>query len=169
MNRSLEIINIWDVSFGRNSSQDYNRPWEALPLMPPGLELHGRCNFSSWVERSNITRGWRPGDRQNVYRIAIPVRAVVVLAKLAEREQEISRQMLAISISHNARGIHIYCNYPVYPANETSICCQNMSLANRSHCPRQRQTWMLQVCQEPLWTLGPQVSWVVKPFLGSPS
>lgn len=52
-------------------------------------------------------------DRQNAHSMALAVRGVVQLFKLAKREKELDREILAFSISHDHRTVRIYGHYAV--------------------------------------------------------
>ncbi|RVD90365.1 uncharacterized protein DFL_001334 [Arthrobotrys flagrans] len=52
-------------------------------------------------------------DRQNAHSMWVAVRAVVELFKLVKREQELDREILAFSISHDHNSVRIYGHYPV--------------------------------------------------------
>lgn len=52
-------------------------------------------------------------DRQNAHSMTIAVRAVVELFRLAKREKELHRTILAFSASHDHATVRIYGHYPV--------------------------------------------------------
>lgn len=52
-------------------------------------------------------------DRQNAHSAAISLRAIVELFTLVGREQELNREILAFSISHDHRNVRIYGYYPL--------------------------------------------------------
>jgi hypothetical protein len=52
-------------------------------------------------------------DRQNAHSMTLSVRAVVELFRAVEREEEVHRQILAFSISHDHRSVRIYGHYAV--------------------------------------------------------
>lgn len=58
-------------------------------------------------------------DRQNAHSMTLAVRAVVELFKLAKREKEVDREVLAFSISHDHRTVRIYGHYAVLDEGET--------------------------------------------------
>ncbi|KAI8630351.1 hypothetical protein F5Y19DRAFT_60637 [Xylariaceae sp. FL1651] len=58
-------------------------------------------------------------DRQNAQSITIAARAIVELFRLAKRESEVDRQILAFSISHDHRSVRIYGEYPVIDGKDT--------------------------------------------------
>ncbi|EQL02165.1 hypothetical protein OCS_02133 [Ophiocordyceps sinensis CO18] len=52
-------------------------------------------------------------DRQNAHSMTLAVRGIAELFHLVKREDEVNRQILAFSISHDDRTIRIYGHYPV--------------------------------------------------------
>ncbi|OCL06954.1 hypothetical protein AOQ84DRAFT_432391 [Glonium stellatum] len=60
-------------------------------------------------------------DRQNAYSITLAVRAVVELFRLAGREAEIDREILAFSVSHDHALVRIYGHYPVVKGKDTTF------------------------------------------------
>ncbi|EFW16561.1 conserved hypothetical protein [Coccidioides posadasii str. Silveira] len=60
-------------------------------------------------------------DRQNAHSMTIAVRGVVELFKLVGREEEVNREILAFSISHDHRTVRIYGHYAVIEGNKTSF------------------------------------------------
>ncbi|KAF2258832.1 hypothetical protein CC78DRAFT_556331 [Lojkania enalia] len=58
-------------------------------------------------------------DRQNAYSITLVVRATVELFRLAGREIELYREILAFSVSHDHRSVRIYRHYPVIDGKDT--------------------------------------------------
>ncbi|KAJ8118899.1 hypothetical protein ONZ43_g3902 [Nemania bipapillata] len=58
-------------------------------------------------------------DRQNAHSMTIAARAIVELFRLAGRENEVHRQILAFSVSHDNRSVRIYGYYPVIDKEET--------------------------------------------------
>jgi hypothetical protein len=60
-------------------------------------------------------------DRQNAHSMTLAVRGVVELFRLVKRENELHREILAFSISHNHRAVRIYGHYPVINGNETTF------------------------------------------------
>ncbi|KJZ69180.1 hypothetical protein HIM_11433 [Hirsutella minnesotensis 3608] len=52
-------------------------------------------------------------DRQNAHSMTLAARGVAELFRLVGREEEINRQILAFSISHDHRLVRIYGQYPV--------------------------------------------------------
>ncbi|KAK3340983.1 hypothetical protein B0H65DRAFT_474215 [Neurospora tetraspora] len=56
-------------------------------------------------------------DRQNAHSMTLAVRAIVELFCAVKREDEINRQILAFSISHNHELVRIYGHYPVIGIN----------------------------------------------------
>jgi hypothetical protein len=58
-------------------------------------------------------------DQQNAHSITLAVRATIKLFRLASREMELHREILAFSISHNHRSVRIYGHYPVINRKDT--------------------------------------------------
>ncbi|RYO94077.1 hypothetical protein DL764_007893 [Monosporascus ibericus] len=58
-------------------------------------------------------------DRQNAHSITLTVRAVAELFRTVKREDEIHRQILGFSISHDHRSVRIYGHYPVIDGKDT--------------------------------------------------
>ncbi|KAL2178447.1 uncharacterized protein P884DRAFT_258551 [Thermothelomyces heterothallicus CBS 202.75] len=52
-------------------------------------------------------------DRQNAYSMTLAVRAIVELFRAVQREDELNRQILAFSVTHDHRSVRIYGHYPV--------------------------------------------------------
>ncbi|KAF1953092.1 hypothetical protein CC80DRAFT_527556 [Byssothecium circinans] len=62
-------------------------------------------------------------DRQNAHSMTLAVRAIVELFQLVKREQELHRQVLAFSISHDHWSVRIYGYYPVIKEKDTTFYC----------------------------------------------
>jgi hypothetical protein len=60
-------------------------------------------------------------DRQNAHSMTIAVRGIVEFFKLAKREKELHREILAFSISHDHAAVRIYGHYPVIDGNKTTF------------------------------------------------
>ncbi|KAK5449729.1 hypothetical protein LTR55_012221 [Exophiala xenobiotica] len=60
-------------------------------------------------------------DRQNAHSMTLAVRGVVELFRLVKREQELHREILAFSISHDHRSVRIYGHYPVIEGKKTTF------------------------------------------------
>lgn len=58
-------------------------------------------------------------DRQNAHSMTLAVRAVAELFRAVKRENEVHRQILAFSISHDHRSVRIYGHYPVIDGKDT--------------------------------------------------
>jgi hypothetical protein len=58
-------------------------------------------------------------DRQNAHSMTLAVRATVELFRLAGRETEIHREILAFSISHDHKSVRLYGHYPVIDGKDT--------------------------------------------------
>ncbi|KAK2811631.1 hypothetical protein FQN50_001973 [Emmonsiellopsis sp. PD_5] len=60
-------------------------------------------------------------DRQNAHSMTLAVRGIVELFRLVGREEEIDREILAFSISHDHSTVRIYGHYAVIEGNKTSF------------------------------------------------
>ncbi|OJD12880.1 hypothetical protein AJ78_06595 [Emergomyces pasteurianus Ep9510] len=60
-------------------------------------------------------------DRQNAHSMTLAVRSVTDLFRLANRENELHREILAFSISHDHRTVRIYGHYSIIKEEETSF------------------------------------------------
>ncbi|KAF2866025.1 hypothetical protein BDV95DRAFT_585652 [Massariosphaeria phaeospora] len=60
-------------------------------------------------------------DRQNAHSMTLAVRAVVELFRLVKREEEIHREILAFSVSHDHRSVRIYGHYAVIDGAKTTF------------------------------------------------
>ena len=60
------------------------------------------------------TTGLDVADRQNAHSMKLAIRGIVELFKLAKRENELHRETLTYSISHDHRNVRIYGYYPVF-------------------------------------------------------
>ncbi|KAK1780843.1 hypothetical protein QBC45DRAFT_96342 [Copromyces sp. CBS 386.78] len=58
-------------------------------------------------------------DRQNTHSMTLAVRAIVELFRLVKRENEVNRQILAFSVSHDSQNVRIYGHYPVITEKDT--------------------------------------------------
>src|SRR5690606_18654870 len=58
-------------------------------------------------------------DRQNAHSMTLAVRATVELFRAVKREDEVNRQILAFSVSHDHRTVRIYGHYAVIDTKDT--------------------------------------------------
>jgi len=58
-------------------------------------------------------------DRQNAHSMTLAAQAIVKLFRLVKHEDEVNRQILAFSISHDHRSVRIYGYYPVIDGKDT--------------------------------------------------
>ncbi|PNP49477.1 hypothetical protein THARTR1_09799 [Trichoderma harzianum] len=58
-------------------------------------------------------------DRQNAHSMTLAARGVVELFRLVKRENEINRQILSFSVSHDHRTVRIYGYYPLINGKNT--------------------------------------------------
>ncbi|KAI9874229.1 MAG: hypothetical protein M1830_010044 [Pleopsidium flavum] len=59
-------------------------------------------------------------DRQNGHSMTLAIRGIVELFKLAKRENELNREILTFSISHDHRTVRLYGYYPVINGSEAT-------------------------------------------------
>ena len=59
------------------------------------------------------TTGLDIADRQNTHSMTLAVRGIVELFRLANRENELHRELLTFSISHDHRTVRLYGYYPI--------------------------------------------------------
>ena len=52
-------------------------------------------------------------DRQNLHSMTLAARGVVELFRLVGRVEELHREVLAFSVSHDCQSVRIYCHYPM--------------------------------------------------------
>jgi hypothetical protein len=60
-------------------------------------------------------------DRQNAHSMTMAVRGIVELFRLVKRENELHRQILAFSISHDHSSVRIYGHYPLVDGDKTAF------------------------------------------------
>ncbi|KAI9781330.1 MAG: hypothetical protein M1835_004329 [Candelina submexicana] len=60
-------------------------------------------------------------DRQNAHSASIAVNAVVKLYRAVSRQDELHREILAFSVSHDHRAVRIYGHYALINGNDTSF------------------------------------------------
>jgi hypothetical protein len=58
-------------------------------------------------------------DRQNAHSMTLAVRGITELFRAVKREDEVHRQILAFSVSHDHSSVRIYGHYPVIDGKET--------------------------------------------------
>lgn len=71
------------------------------------------CEMKSEFESLDV------GDRQNTHSMTIVVGAVEKLFRLVGRENEINREILSFSFSHNNTIVRIYGHYAVFSGPKT--------------------------------------------------
>ena len=59
-------------------------------------------------------------DRQNLHSMTLAVRGIVELFRLVNRAEELHRQVLAFSISHDHETVRIYGHFPVIEGNRVT-------------------------------------------------
>ncbi len=67
------------------------------------------------------TTGLEIADRQNSHSMTLAVRGIVELFKLAKSENELHRELLTFSISHDHRTVRLYGYYPILDGPKTRI------------------------------------------------
>ncbi len=67
------------------------------------------------------TTGLDIADRQNSHSMTLAVRGIVEVFKLAKRENELHRELLTFSISHDHRTVRLYGYYPIIDGPKTRI------------------------------------------------
>ncbi|KAL2157245.1 hypothetical protein VTH06DRAFT_6285 [Thermothelomyces fergusii] len=65
------------------------------------------------------TTGLDIADRKNAHSMTLAVRGIVQLFRAVNRENEVNRQILAFSVSHDHRSVRIYGHYPVITGKDT--------------------------------------------------
>ncbi|KFY16289.1 hypothetical protein V491_05374 [Pseudogymnoascus sp. VKM F-3775] len=60
-------------------------------------------------------------DRQNAHSMTMAVRGIVELFRLAKREKELHREILAFSVSHDDQMVRIYGHYPIIDGENTTF------------------------------------------------
>ena len=63
--------------------------------------------------------GLEIADRQNAHSMVLAARGIVELFRLVKREDEVNRQILSFSISHDNKSVRIYGYYPVINGKDT--------------------------------------------------
>ncbi|CAE7175306.1 hypothetical protein PTTW11_05780 [Pyrenophora teres f. teres] len=58
---------------------------------------------------------------ESAHGMSLAVRAIVELFRLVKREEELHRQILVFSISHDHRSVRIYSHYPVINGKDTTF------------------------------------------------
>ena len=67
--------------------------------------------------------GLKIADWQNIYSIKLAIRGIIKLFKLAKRENELYREILTFSISHNYRIVWLYGYYPIINGFKFTTYC----------------------------------------------
>jgi hypothetical protein len=60
-------------------------------------------------------------DRQNAHSMTMAVRGIIELFRLVKRENELHREILAFSLSHDHRTVRIYGHYPLIDGDKTTF------------------------------------------------
>ncbi|OJD25764.1 hypothetical protein ACJ73_02862 [Blastomyces percursus] len=80
-------------------------------------------DFPFLISEAKGTAALDIADRQNAHSMTLAVRGVIELFKLVGREDEVNREILAFSISHDNRTVRIYGHYAVIERSKTSFYC----------------------------------------------
>lgn len=75
--------------------------------------------LASEAKRGNIPLD--VADRQTAHSMAMAVRGIVALFRLVKREEELDREILAFSITHDDKSVRIWGHYPVIKGEATSF------------------------------------------------
>jgi hypothetical protein len=60
-------------------------------------------------------------DRRNAHSMTVALRGIVELFRPVKREDEVHRQILAFSVSHNERDVALYGHYPIINKEKTTF------------------------------------------------
>lgn len=60
-------------------------------------------------------------DRQNAHSMTVAVRGVIELFRAAKREQELNREDLVFSVSHDALAVRIYGHYALFEGKKATF------------------------------------------------
>ena len=66
-------------------------------------------------------KGLDIADRQNANSMTLAVKGLVELFRFVKRENEVHREILAFSISHDDKSVRIYGHYPVVDGDKTTF------------------------------------------------
>ncbi|KAE8827577.1 hypothetical protein PTNB73_02802 [Pyrenophora teres f. teres] len=87
--------------------ESVNEGWNnAIPFTDPRPQPDYAVGFKHW---------------QSAHGMSLAVRAIVELFRLVKREEELHRQILVFSISHDHRSVRIYSHYPVINGKDTTF------------------------------------------------
>lgn len=116
----------FSVGFGRSMFSD-DQVSKLQPLLgDPSCLSYFRATYYMYFPfltceaKCGIT-GLDIADRQNAHSMTLAVRGIVELFKLAERENELHRELLTFSISHDHRTVRLYGYYPIIEGPKTKI------------------------------------------------
>ncbi|KAK3343184.1 hypothetical protein B0H65DRAFT_242504 [Neurospora tetraspora] len=86
----------------------------------PFLTCEVKCDFTFLTGEVKWDAGALDiADRQNAHSMTLAVRAIVELFRIVKREDEVNRQILAFSVSHDQQSVRIYGHYPVITEKDT--------------------------------------------------
>ncbi|KAI9836497.1 MAG: hypothetical protein M1837_003306 [Sclerophora amabilis] len=114
------------VGFGRNAFSDDQltklHPFLGNPSSVSYFKATYYMHFpflTCEVKRGSV--GLDIADRQNAHSMTVAVRGVVELFRLVKREQEVHRQILGFSFSHDHESVRIWGHYPVIDGTKTTF------------------------------------------------
>jgi hypothetical protein len=116
----------FSVGFGRSIFSD-DQLSKLQPLLgDPSCLSYFRATYYMYFpfltcEVKCGTTGLDIADRQNSHSMTLAVRGIVELFKLAKRENELHRELLTFSISHDHRTVRLYGYYPIIDGPKTKI------------------------------------------------
>lgn len=116
----------FSVGFGRSMFSD-DQLSKLQPLLgDPSCLSYFRATYYMFFpvltcEVKCGTTGLDIADRQNAHSMALAVRGVIELFKLAKKESTLHRELLTFSISHDHRTVRLYGYYPVIDRSKVKI------------------------------------------------
>ncbi|KAL3463008.1 hypothetical protein BJX64DRAFT_287743 [Aspergillus heterothallicus] len=78
---------------------------------------------------SEVRQNLDIADNQNAHTMALCIRGIVYLYRLAGRENELDRQILGFSIAYNSTAVRIYGHYPVISKEDGGITYHHHDIA----------------------------------------
>ncbi|MCJ1403511.1 hypothetical protein MMC11_006734 [Xylographa trunciseda] len=116
----------FSVGFGRSVFSD-DQLSKLQPLLgDPSCLSYFRATYYMYFpfltcEVKCGTTGLDIADRQNSHSMTLAVRGIVEYFKLVKREDELHRELLTFSISHDQRTVRLYGYYPIIDGSKTEI------------------------------------------------
>jgi hypothetical protein len=110
----------YSVGFGRSAFTD-NQLEKLKPFVGDIMDTYTSYFMATWrmyfpfltCEVKCGAAALDIADRQNAHSMTLAVRAIVELFRYVGREQELDREILAFSVSHDHRAVRIYGHYAV--------------------------------------------------------